>query len=244
MLSSTLSKVQQQLLVEQLQMMQAERDAAIRHAASLQTSLTAALADASACRRGLANTQLQLQQREAELKKARGEPRFGVNRRGSGDSSGLGMVNRRGSGEGSALGLGSMPQSRRNSLTRRASIHADEPSVPSPPGAELARRASQLGHVGTGSRILTRVLGLVELTSTWRLYDAPSAAVGTSDLQAASAPSAAAAVETQDPGAADLGALLPLLQAVRWQLPTVMECAQCALLLVSPEACTRKSGSR
>ena len=61
------------LLLEQLQMMQAERDAALRHAASLQQSLNAALADAGACRRGLASTQQLLLQREAELKRLRGE---------------------------------------------------------------------------------------------------------------------------------------------------------------------------
>ena len=44
--------VKQAVLYEQLALMQAERDAALRHAASLQQSLNAALADASACRRG------------------------------------------------------------------------------------------------------------------------------------------------------------------------------------------------
>ena len=82
-------------------MMQAERDVALRHAASLQQSLTAALADASACRRGLASAQQQLQQRDAEIRKMRGEQtRFG---------------NRRASGESGGTGPGSMPQSRRNS---------------------------------------------------------------------------------------------------------------------------------
>ena len=164
---------------------------------------------ASACRRGLASTQLLLQQKEAELKKLRGESRYSV-RRGS-------------------------------DATRRRSLSESTEGVSAEPRAQLAQRLSLLG--GNSVRLVTRALGVVELATAWRLYTAPAPASGAPTApgeEAAAAGSDGGDTDPAEEGAAlltadtsDLGHLLPLMQAVRWQLPAVMEAKQCALLLVA-----------
>ena len=238
--------VQQQTLLEQLTIMQAERDQALRQSATLQQSLKAALADASACRRGLASTQHALMQKEAELRRLRG------------------MSNRRGSGSLPESGASPMSQQRRSSFQRQrsgsmdmAATEAATKAIEAPAAPLLAERGSSGPGGGSGaSRLLTRSLGLVELSTAWRLYEAsPSAAAESApevegeSPAAVAAPAAAAPVsasgqagaEVLPSGNSDLGNLLPLLQAVRWQLPAVMECKQCAMLLLShPDAASAK----
>ena len=190
-------------------MMQAERDAALRHAASLQQSLNAALADAGACRRGLASTQQLLLQREAELKRLRGEG----GRLSSPRSAGM---------------------SRRNSFQQRPhSAHAESQSAAS----QLAQQSDSFKGSSSGATrgAQTRALGLFDLTAAWHLYDTPTSSAAEAAAPSTAEPASAAAAEASASNVAslDLGKLLPLMQAVRWQLPSVMECRQCALLLLA-----------
>lgn len=229
---------QQQALREQLAMMQAERDAALRHASTLQQSLNAALADAGACRRGLTATQQLLSQREAELRKLRGEsaPPRQLSRRAPAEPI---TSQRRGS----------------NSSLRRQSTIAFDPSefLPTAATKPLEPSAAQqlvskctmgapppsptsAGPATTpsASRLLTRAMGLFELTTAWRLFDSPAGASGGALGAATASGAPAAGSSLAEADAADHSQLLQLMTAVRWQLPAIMECRQCALLLLLP----------